>query len=938
MFFKPYWRKLSVSFLLLLGFQYLSATHNRAGEISIEQVGDCTESLTVRATVVTYTKASSRPADRDSLTICWGDGTCETVLRVNGAGFPPQGEPLENDTKRNLYVAIHTYAARGTYAVSMTDPNRNADILNVNFPNSVQVKFHIQTTYTFLNPQFQGCNNTPSLLQPPIDIGCVGKVFTHNPNAYDPDGDSLAYKQIVPLSDVNMEVPRYKFPDEVESGADNILTINEITGDINWDAPQRPGEYNYAIIIVEFREGIPIDTIIRDMQILVEECENDPPEVLVDEDEICVVAGELIELEVVATAPEYERNQKVRLTALGGPFEVPFSAATFTPGDNFFKDDPNRKLFRWQTTCDHISDQYYSVVFKAVDNYYADTFGLATLKTVRIKVVGPPPQGVLAEATKEQITLTWDNPYFECCENDTQLCEDAGNEYFRGFTVWRRLASNQFPEDTCQPGLEGRGYTKLTPVAIDSTSDGRYIFTDNNVERGRTYCYRVLGEFARTTPAGSYTYNTVESLPSLEVCIQLGRDVPLITHVDVQTTSTSNGDIQVCWTKPLAEDLDTTINPGPYIYEVLRGSVNGGEPINPDNLEPIGARFESPTFAGANDTCFIDSDLNTRDQSYYYQVNFYVNNESVPLGKTNIASSIYLTATPTDRKNILTWLEDVPWDNFEYIVYRQNDQGAFDSIALVNEARYEDVGLENGTTYCYKIQSYGSYGVMGVIDPILNFSQEACATPRDDVPTCPPELMVSNLCDQDIECTDENQVFNNLSWLHPRELCDDAEDVVAYQVYYAPFDDVDLELVARVEGGEITFFDHQPPSGLAGCYAVTAIDTSSNESAFSNIVCVDNCPSYLLPNTFTPNSDGQNDLFIPYPFCFVESVEFKVFNRWGQLVFETADPNLNWDGKNLNGDDLAAGTYYYTCQVFERRVDGVIPDPELRKGWIELVR
>lgn len=931
-----FFRGILVGTILCSTFSYLAATHNRAGEISVEQVGDCTESLTVRATIVTYTKASSRPADRDSLTICWGDGNCETVVRVNGPGFPPRGELLENDTKRNLYIAIHTYAARGTYPISMTDPNRNADILNVNFPNSVQIKFHIQTTYTFLNPQFQGCNNTPELLQPPIDIGCVGQVFTHNPNAYDPDGDSLAYKQIVPLSDVNTVVPNYKFPDEVRPGGDNIITIDEVTGDIEWDAPQQAGEYNYAIVIVEYREGIAIDTIIRDMQILVLQCENQPPDILVEDDEICVVAGELIEFDVVST--DSDPGDQIKLTALGGPFEVPYSPATFTPEDNFFKEDPNVKKFRWQTSCDHISEQYYSVVFKAVDNHFQDTFGLATLKTVRIKVSGPPPQGVEAEATKDEISLSWDNPYFACCEGINQLCEDAENDYFRGFTVWRRLASNQFPIDECDPGLDGRGYTKLTPVAITVEEDGRYVFSDPNVERGRTYCYRILGEFARTTPTGLYTYNTVESIPSEEVCIQLGRDIPLITNVDVKSTDTQTGNIEVCWTKPLADDLDTLVNPGPYRYEVSRAEVIGGEMPAEVNTTPIGVSFESEFFVNANDTCFTDETLNTQSNAYYYKIDFFVNNESEPLGSTNVASSVFLQINSTDRRNILTWVEDVPWDNFEYMVFRENAQGTFDSIATVNEPRFEDTGLENGVTYCYKIQSFGSYGVDGVMEPIINFSQEACGVPRDDVATCPPELSVSNLCDQGIECTDESTLYNNLSWIPPRELCEDAEDVVGYNIYYAAVEGEDLAFVVRIDGPNETIFDHQPPTGLAGCYAVTAVDTSNNESALSNIVCLDNCPSYNLPNTFTPNGDGQNDLFIPYPFCFIESVEFQVFNRWGQKVFETNDPNLQWDGKNPNGEVLPSGTYYYTCQVFERRVDGVVPSRELLTGWIELLQ
>ena len=165
----------------ILALPMAMATHNRAGEITIEQVGNCVTSLTVKATIVTYTKASSFMVDRDSLTIFWGDESPgargQQVLRVNGpigVNGIGKGELLENDTRKNVYIAFHTYPSRGTYVISMNDPNRNGGIINLNFPNSEQIKFHIQTTYTFPNPQVDGCNNTPVLLQPPIDIGCVG--------------------------------------------------------------------------------------------------------------------------------------------------------------------------------------------------------------------------------------------------------------------------------------------------------------------------------------------------------------------------------------------------------------------------------------------------------------------------------------------------------------------------------------------------------------------------------------------------------------------------------------------------------------------------------------------------------------------------------------------------------------------------------------------
>ncbi|MBL4755182.1 MAG: gliding motility-associated C-terminal domain-containing protein, partial [Flavobacteriales bacterium] len=52
--------------------------------------------------------------------------------------------------------------------------------------------------------------------------------------------------------------------------------------------------------------------------------------------------------------------------------------------------------------------------------------------------------------------------------------------------------------------------------------------------------------------------------------------------------------------------------------------------------------------------------------------------------------------------------------------------------------------------------------------------------------------------------------------------------------------------------------------------------------------------------------------------------DLKIFNRWGQLVFETTDPDINWDGKYFrNGQDVAQGVYYYVCEVFMIRLTGI---------------
>jgi gliding motility-associated-like protein len=109
---------------------------------------------------------------------------------------------------------------------------------------------------------------------------------------------------------------------------------------------------------------------------------------------------------------------------------------------------------------------------------------------------------------------------------------------------------------------------------------------------------------------------------------------------------------------------------------------------------------------------------------------------------------------------------------------------------------------------------------------------------------------------------------------------------------------------------------------------------------------------YNLPNVFTPDGSGANDLFQACseewtsveqqvkcpPYKNIRDVNMNIYNRWGQLVYHTSDKDINWNGK-LNGDgaDCPDGVYYYTCIAYYIFPVKGEPTKEIH-GFVTLIR
>lgn len=377
------------TFLNLFLFLNLYATHNRAGEITYSQIGD----KQIECTISMHNKTSSviATSQRDSLEINWGDGNTQWLYRVNGIDTDgdgiPEGEIIDEEYGLSVYKGEHTYSEQSNYLLTMSDPNRNAGILNVNYPNSDNVLFYLETE-VFLS---EDENNSPTLMLPPIDIAYIGEPFIHVPNAVDSDGDKIVYKMVTPKIAIGEDVPNYMEVTDIMAGPMNMLSFDETTGMLIWDAPQQVGEYNIAIEIFTYRNGELNGRIIRDMQILVMPEQNLLPEIeitnLGTNPFLTYEIGDEIVFEIEAM--DSDENQTLELSLHSELMDGYITLPEVTISNN----NTNQVSARFSLMHDieHLRQEPYQLVIKARDNN-----GLATFEVIRFYLIAilPANRGV----------------------------------------------------------------------------------------------------------------------------------------------------------------------------------------------------------------------------------------------------------------------------------------------------------------------------------------------------------------------------------------------------------------------------------------------------------------------------------------------------------------------------------------------------------------
>ena len=161
-------------------------------------------------------------------------------------------------------------------------------------------------------------------------------------------------------------------------------------------------------------------------------------------------------------------------------------------------------------------------------------------------------------------------------------------------------------------------------------------------------------------------------------------------------------------------------------------------------------------------------------------------------------------------------------------------------------------------------------------------------------------------------------------------------------------------LLAPTEPVEPATYTWQPTNGLScihcaspkaspqttTTYTLTKTQCRSTTTAAVTVTIKTDCrleEQMVMPNTFTPNEDGINDTFmLQLPAGFLVK-EFKVYNRWGNVIkgdeVLTTQNTVQWDGRTTSGEACSQGVYYYVLRYTDAKAE-----EQKLNGFITLFR
>jgi len=319
-------------------------------------------------------------------------------MDVANSGTPLPGYPYGVEPYV-YYDTITGLNTPGSYTIEWSQCCRNAAILNMIDPDSESM---------WLTTDFEvyanTSNSSPVFLAPPVIYLPVNVPWQYNPIPFDSDGDSIAWAIDVPLSSGGVPVAGYTPPSSAVSGP---FSVDPVTGIVSWTADQL-GNFVASFLVEEYRNGVKIGEIRRDMQYIVVQSQSSMP-MFTNMNALPQNTSGYPQLDLVAGQPfqftflgaDADVNDVLYMYAYGGMFEVANSPATFTTNFGSTGTNSIEGNFAWTPDASTINQSPYLLGLRILDGLFAFdetvlvtvdlSSGIETPKQVSLTNVFPNP-------------------------------------------------------------------------------------------------------------------------------------------------------------------------------------------------------------------------------------------------------------------------------------------------------------------------------------------------------------------------------------------------------------------------------------------------------------------------------------------------------------------------------------------------------------------
>lgn len=472
---------------------------------------------------------------------------------------------------------------------------------------------------------------------------------------------------------------------------------------------------------------------------------------------------------------------------------------------------------------------------------------------------------------------------------------------------------------------------EITLVSVDTTTNPQEVFLYWNQNADST---TISYDVYENIPGGASILITLPSRSDTSYLTSLSSNS--INYLSVAARDTCEnlglmGDIQNNMVlKTNMDKCKSQIEVNWNRYYNMQGGLKEYRLMRSENGNPF---VHIATFSQNDDTTYFDSNL-IQDDYYCYAIwavneadtNLIANSnmECIVADVIKVSEFLYLryaTVNEISQQVELRLLTDTIADVERYAVLRSDDGTNFSQIGSflpqsgINDYTFTDADAKTAErSYYYKIQAIDICGVPNVE---TNLGRTILLSARADF-----------------------NFFNALSWNFYEAFSANVENYIVRRSIpsdpvLAPYADVSI-LASTANSNNDPVEDFTNNTG-SYCYIIQAVEGMGNSFGFkdvsnSNEVCVTQMPRIYIPTAFVPL--GVNKEFTPkgifiYP---TTGYELKIFNRWGEEVFQSLDLYKGWDGFK-NGELAQAGVYLYTLSFVG--YDNVV---YTQKGSLKLIR